>query len=105
MKNNMKIKLDDKHYLICDPFCYWITCEYEVQEGKGKGNIVERRVSGYTSTFEQCVNSFIERGIKAAEIVDFSGLVKVINDLKEEVRVGRLIYKERDSKWTRKAQG
>ena len=42
-------------------------------------------MSGYTATFEQAVNSFIEKSIKAAEIDDFTKLVEVINDLKKEV--------------------
>lgn len=82
----MRIKLDDKHYLICDPFCYWIACEYEVKTGKGKGNVAERRVSGYRTNFYEAVDSFIERKIKTAEIGDFSELTKTIDELKEEVR-------------------
>lgn len=82
----MQVKIGEKYYLNCDQFCYWISREYEIQDGKNAGTIVERRVSGYTATFEQAVDSFIERHIKIAEISDFSELVKVINDLKEEVR-------------------
>ena len=87
----MRIKVKDKkrlgknYWLNCDPYCYWISEEYEVKKGKTAGPIAERNVSGYTATFEQAVNSFIEKGIKAAEIDDFMKLVEVINDLKKEV--------------------
>ena len=82
----MRIKLDDKHWLNSDPQCYWITKEVKIKSGKDAGNITEKRVSGYTATFEQAVDSFIERKIKAAEIGNFKELVEVVNGLKKEVR-------------------
>lgn len=35
----MRIKLDDKYYLNSDKFCYWITCEYEIEKGKNAGQV------------------------------------------------------------------
>lgn len=90
----MRIKLDEKHWLNSDAFCYWITCEYEVEKGKSAGTIAERRVSGYAATFEQAVESFIERKIKGAESESFSELVKVVNDLKAEVRSWKVDVEE-----------
>lgn len=81
----MKIKLDDKHFLNSDSFCYWITCEYEIQEGKRAGTIAEKRVSGYVATFEQVVDSFIDRYIKGLEIDDFTALKQEVENLKETV--------------------
>lgn len=46
----------------------------------------ERRCSGYTRTFEDAVDSYIEKKIKSLEIEDFKNLVKEINKLKKEVR-------------------
>lgn len=82
----MKIRLGTKYWLNSDPQCYWITQDVKIKEGKNAGNIVERRCSGYTATFEQCVDSFIERKIKQAEIASYSKLVKEINALKKEIR-------------------
>ena len=82
----MKIKLDDTHWLNSDELCYWITVEVKSSRGKNIGNTYEKRCSGYTATFEQAVDSFIEKSIKAAQIEDFRKLVKTINDLKKEVR-------------------
>ena len=54
----MRIKVKDKkrlgknYWLNCDPYCYWISEEYEVKKGKTAGTIAERNVSGYTATFE-----------------------------------------------------
>lgn len=81
----MKIKLDDKHFLNSDQYCYWITCEYEIEKGKGAGSIAERRVSGYRQTFAQAVDSFIEKKIGGAEINDYKMLVEIIGKLKKEV--------------------
>jgi hypothetical protein len=81
----MRIKLDDKHWLNCDSQCYWITREVKITKGKGAGSTVERRVSGYTATFAQAVDTFIEKKIKTAEIGDFSELVKIIDEVKNEV--------------------
>lgn len=81
----MRIKLDDKHWLNSDSQCYWITREVKITKGKGAGSTVERRVSGYTATFAQAVDTFIEKKIKTAEIGDFSELVKIIDEVKNEV--------------------
>lgn len=82
----MRIRLGKKHWLNSDAFCYWITCEYEIKEGKNAGNTGERRVSGYVPTFEQAVESFIDRQLRGAEIEEFSELVEFIKNLKEEVK-------------------
>lgn len=82
----MEIKLDDKHYLNSDQYCYWITCKYEIKNDKGEKTIVSRRVSGYRPTFAQAVESFIEKKIGGAEINDYKMLVGIIRELKEEVQ-------------------
>lgn len=82
----MKIKLDDKHYLNSDDYCYWITKEVVAEKGKNAGNVYEKLCSGYTRTFSEAVESFIEKKIKAAQIDDFKKLVKTVNDLKKEVK-------------------
>ena len=82
----MKIRLGKKYWLNSDQFCYWITQDVKINEGKRAGSIDERRCSGYTATFEQCVDSFIDKQIKKAQIDDFKDLVKTITDLKKEVR-------------------
>ena len=80
----MRIKLDEKHYLNSDQFCYWITVIVN-RDGEGKAPY-EKRVSGYAGTFEQAVDSFIERKIKSLEIEEFHALAKEIGELKKEVR-------------------
>jgi hypothetical protein len=82
----MKIRLGKKYWLNSDQFCYWITQDVKIKEGKRAGSIDERRCSGYTATFEQCVDSFIDKQIKQAEITQYSELVKEIEKLKKEVR-------------------
>lgn len=78
----MKIRLGTKYWLNSDPQCYWIT-----QDIKNKnGNTSERLCSGYTATLEQCVDTFIDKQIRQAEIVRYSELKKLITELKKEVR-------------------
>lgn len=81
----MKIKLDDKHYLNSDQYCYWIT---ELITGKTDSTRkpYERRCSGYTRTFSEAVDSFIEMKIKGSETSDFTNLVKEIDQLKKQVK-------------------
>lgn len=79
----MDIKLDDKHILKCDEYCYWIAVMVEGEKAKKP---YERRCSGYAATFEQAVESFIDRRIRAAEIDNLKKLTKEIKDLKAEVR-------------------
>lgn len=82
----MKIRLGTKYWLNSDPQCYWITQDVKIKEGKNAGKVVERRCSGYTATFEQCMDTFIDKQIKKAEITRYSELKKYIEDLKKEIR-------------------
>ena len=77
----MKIKLDEKHTLISDPHCYWIEEEVVPKDRKP----YTRRVSGYTATFSQAVNSFIEKIIKSSETELMTSLAEEIEELKAEV--------------------
>jgi hypothetical protein len=82
----MKIRLGTKYWLNSDPQCYWITQDVKVTVGRKAGSTSERVCSGFTATFEQCVDSFIDKQIKQAEIARYSELKKVITDLKKEIR-------------------
>ena len=82
----MKVKLDDTHYLNSDEYSYWITVEVVTEKGKNAGELYERRCSGYTRTFSEAVDSFIEKKLRVAQIEDFKKLVKTVNDLKKEVK-------------------
>ena len=81
----MKIRLGEKHWLNSDSQCYWISLDVKIENGHNKGSVVERRVSGWTRTFEEAVDSFIEAHIRTAEIDDYSSLVETINELKRTV--------------------
>ncbi len=81
----MRIKLDDKHWLNSDSQCYWISMDVEIKEGKNAGKVVDRRVSGYSRTFNDAVKSFTEAHVRTAEIDDFAGLVETIEELKKTV--------------------
>lgn len=78
----MKIKLDDTHTLISDAHCYWIEQEIVPKDKKP----YTRRSSGYTATFSQCVESYIENKIRSLETDLISELAREIEELKAEVR-------------------
>lgn len=80
----MRIKLDERHYLNSDPHCYWITVMVD-REGEGK-KPYEKRVGGYSGTFEQVMDSYIDKKIKSLEVEEFRALAKEIGDLKKEIR-------------------
>ena len=80
----MEIKLDDRHFLMSDKYCYWIETEVIPEEGKKKP--YRKRISGYTPTFEQVVESYINSKIKSSEVMKLNKLSNEIKALKEEVR-------------------
>lgn len=82
----MKIKLDEKHFLNSDPYCYWITCLVEPSEKSRKKKPYEVRVSGYLPTFEQAVESYIDGRINSSMATNLSKLKEDIRKLKDEVR-------------------
>ena len=90
----MRIKLDEKHYLNSDQFCYWITVIVN-RDGEGKAPY-EKRVSGYAGTFEQAVDSYIDRRINSLEIQEFRALAKEIKALKKEIRSWKTAVERRD---------
>ena len=81
----MRIKLDDKHYLCSDPYCYWITCEVTYKGRDGKEKTTDRRVSGYSRNFSEAVESFIEKKIKSSEASNLAELKDDIEQLKSTV--------------------
>ena len=78
----MEIKLGKNHYLICDPYCYWIEVEYKTKTGK----TARKRVSGYLRTFNEAIESCIEQKIRESESTTLTNLKKEIDQLKKEVR-------------------
>lgn len=85
-EKNMKIKLDDTHWLNSDVYCYWITCLVTPGKDSRKKKPYEVRVSGYLPTFEQAVESYIDGRINSSMATNLSKLKEDIRKLKDEVR-------------------
>ena len=85
----MKIKLDEKHTLNSDGLCYWITADVIAKNGRH----YERRISGYTATFYQCVENYIEKKFSSSESTDIMQLKNELEELKQEVRGWQDAYK------------
>lgn len=92
----MRIKLSEKYYLNSDPYCYWVTEVVQPTEKSRTQKPYERRVSGYNGTFEQAVDSYIDRRIRSLEIEEFHALAKELKELKEEIRGWQPAVERRD---------
>ena len=79
----MRIKLDEKHYLNSDPYCYWISCEVKSENAKKK--VYDKRVSGYCTTLESAVHSYIDRQIMSSEAETLEELAEEVRNLKKTV--------------------
>lgn len=87
MRNkNVKIKLDDNHWLNSDTYCYWITCLVTPGKDSKKKKPYEVRVSGYVTTFEMAVESYIDRYANESTATSLNKLKQDIQKLKAEVR-------------------
>ena len=86
----VRLKLDDTHTLVSDPECYWIETLVK-PEGKKP---YTRRSSGYRRTFNECVESYIEKKIRSSEAAKITKLSKEIKELKKEVRGWHEAYNE-----------
>ena len=78
----MKIKLDDKHFLCSDQFCYWITTKVTTE----KGTQHERNLFGYYPTAKMAIERFIEKQIMSSDAEYAAVLALEIEDLKKMVR-------------------
>ena len=78
----MKIKLDDKHYLNSDIYCYWITVEKASKNGKA----YEQRVSGYFRRLEEAVDNYVDNRIRSSETESIKELTKLVKDIKRTVK-------------------
>lgn len=87
----MRIKLDEKHYLNSDPYCYWISCEVKSENAKKK--VYDKRVSGYCTTLESAVHSYIDRQIMSSEAESLKELVEEVRKLKKTVNGWKVALK------------
>lgn len=90
----MRIKLDDKHYLNSDKYCYWITVEVVMTKGKRVGQVDDRLVSGYARTFNEAIDSFLEYAVRESDATTLKELSKTIRDLKAQIKKWKLVITE-----------
>lgn len=60
---DVKIKLDDKHYLCSDKYNYWMTTECTSKEGK----VFERTTQCYCKSIEDLLEATLRRKIGESE--------------------------------------
>jgi hypothetical protein len=78
----MDIKLDEKHTLHSDKYCYWITVDFLAKNGK----LAQRRISGYCPTFEEAVINFFDRDIAGLETGSAGTILRRIADTKKLIK-------------------
>lgn len=77
----MKLKLDDKHYLVSDGIDCWIT----VESISKNGNPYERRVTGYCRSFFQAVDNYIDKRIKTSTKCDITEIRALLIEIKQMI--------------------
>lgn len=82
----MRIKIADKHYLNSDAQCYWISQEVEVKKGNNKGNLTEKRVSGYYRQLTELFANFAEAKIRSSDAETITELKQAVKDTEKVIR-------------------
>lgn len=82
----MRIKIADKHYLNSDAQCYWISQEVEVKKGRNKGNLTEKRVSGYYRLLTELLANFAEAKVRSADAETMTELKQAVKDTEKVIR-------------------
>lgn len=79
----MRIKLDDKHYLNSDQWCYWITVEIKSEKTNKE---YEKRITGYCSKLEDIFCDYIDKKLKSDTIDSLRSLVDEVKTLKASMK-------------------
>lgn len=90
----MRIKLDKTHYLVSDPYSYWVVT---VVKSKDTGKEYDRRVSGYHFLPQDAISSYIDKEMRASEVEKLSDLIKEVEKLKKQIKSWKIVL-EKESK-------
>ena len=94
-KNNLRIHLSGKKYIIGNGYCFWIASESTRKNKQGEPEVYQRRLSGYHDNLTSLMESYFKETIKRAEIDgELEDLVKLIIKTRKEIH-----------SWWKKAEG
>ena len=80
----MKIQVG-KYTLNSDSYCMWITEEREINKGKNKGNVRNKRMSGYARTFRFLLNSFVSKKVMGSDAESLEDLLKLLEQIMADI--------------------
>lgn len=80
----MKIKVG-KYTLYSDALCMWVTEDYVKEKGKHAGEIEERRVAGYSTSFKNLLRSFRDTKVGGSDVESLEELIEVLRGVYEDM--------------------
>ena len=86
MSDERKIKLGGGYWLVSDKYCCWIMQDCVTKEGKNKGKVYHKRVSGYCAKIEDALESLCDRHSREINATSVNNLIREIKSLKSLVK-------------------
>lgn len=86
MSDEREIRLGGGYLLKSDKYCCWIVQECVTKEGKNKGKVYTKRVSGYCAKVEDALESLVDRHSREINANSINTLIKEIKSLKSLIR-------------------
>ena len=81
------MRIEVGNYIICsDPQCMWLEEKYTGKTKAGEGKEYIRRTSGYVRTFDELLESFVERKIRSSEATDIKKLLREFSDIERDIK-------------------
>ena len=85
-EKDRKIKLGGGYWLVSDKYWCWIMQECVTKEGKNKGKVYHKRVSGYCAKIEDALESLCDRHSREISANSINTLIKEIKSLKSLIK-------------------
>ena len=86
MSDDRRIKLGGGYWLVSDKYCCWIVQECVTKEGKNKGKVYTKRVSGYCAKLEDALESLVDRHSREISANSINSLIKELKSLKSLIK-------------------
>jgi hypothetical protein len=93
----MEIKLNKKHFLKSDNYCWWI--EEEINPKEKDKDSYRSRVTGFYGQIEHLIENLIDVSLRKADVETLEDIKKEVTSLKDEIHQ---ILPELQSKFTEK---
>lgn len=75
----------EKYILKGDGLCMWIEQKYIGKDRKGNEKISTRRVTGYLTSFDQLLKSFVNRKTRGLDSQGMTSLLEDVSKIEEDL--------------------